>query len=103
MAYIMRGIKKAQDIECIIEKGDEVKDLNPNYKIKNIVVDIEKWIYERELAYPMIKTIDCGTGESSLGGYFRYEPVVKINNVYVPVKHGSVLVVDELDNVLEML
>lgn len=71
--------------------------------MREIKVDIEKWIYERSVAYPMIKTIDCGTGESSLGGYFRYEPVVKIDNVYVPVKHGSVLVLDELDNVLEIL
>lgn len=71
--------------------------------MREIKVDIEKWIYERSAAYPMIKTIDCGIGESSLGGYFRYEPVVKIDNVYVPVKHGSILVVDELDNVLKIL
>lgn len=50
----------------------------------------------------MIKTIDCNTGESSLGTYFRYEPVVKMDNVYVPVKHGDILVVDELDNVLKI-
>lgn len=103
MTHIMRGIKKAQNIECIIEKEDEIKELNPNYKIKNIVVDIEKWIYERELAYPMIKTIECSIGESSLGAYFKYEPVVKIENVYVPVKHGDTLMVDELDNVLKIL
>lgn len=71
--------------------------------MREIKVDIEKWIYERSAAYPMIKTIECGTGESSLGGYFRYEPVVKIDNVYVPVKDGDVLVLDELGNVLEML
>ena len=71
--------------------------------MREIKVDIEKWIYERSTAYPMIKTIDCGIGESSLGGYFRYEPVVKIDNVYVPVKDGDVLVLDELGNVLKIL
>ena len=70
--------------------------------MKEIKVDIEKWIYERSTAYPMIKTIDCNTGESSLGTYFRYVPVVKMDNVYVPVKHGDILVVDELDNVLKI-
>lgn len=70
--------------------------------MKEIKVDIEKWIYERSAAYLMIKTIDCGTGESSLGTYFRYEPVVKIDNVYVPVKDGDVLVLDELGNVLKI-
>lgn len=71
--------------------------------MREIRVDIEKWIYERSMAYPMIKTVDCGTGESSLGGYFRYEPVVKMKGVYVPVKHDSILVLDESDNVLEIL
>ena len=71
--------------------------------MREIKVDIEKWIYERSTAYPMIKNIDCGIGESSLGGYFRYEPVVKIDNVYVPVKDGDVLVLDELSNVLKIL
>ncbi|BCG66456.1 hypothetical protein [Staphylococcus phage vB_SsapH-Golestan101-M] len=70
--------------------------------MREIKVDIEKWIYERSTAYPMIKTIDCGIGESSLGGYFRYEPVVKIDNVYVPVKDGDVLALDELGNVLKI-
>lgn len=55
------------------------------------------------MAYPMIKTLNCGTGESSLGGYFRYEPVVKIEGVYVPVKDGDVLVLDELGNILKIL
>ena len=71
--------------------------------MREIKVDIEKWIYERSAAYPMIKTIDCSIGESSLGSYFRYEPVVKIEGVYVPVKHNNILVVDESDNVLEIL
>ena len=71
--------------------------------MREIKVDIEKWIYERSMAYPMIKTIDCGVGESSLGGYFRYEPVVKIEDVYVPVKHNNILVVDESGNVLKIL
>ena len=71
--------------------------------MREIKVDIEKWIYERSMAYPMIKTIDCGVGESSLGGYFRYEPVVKIEGVYVPVKHDNILVVDESDNVKKIL
>lgn len=71
--------------------------------MREIKVNIERWIYERSTAYPMIKTIDCGTGESSLGGYFRYEPVVKMDNVYVSVKDGDVLVVDELDSVLKIL
>ena len=30
--------------------------------MREIKVDIEKWIYERSMAYPMIKTIDCGVG-----------------------------------------
>ena len=71
--------------------------------MREIKIDIAKWIYERSMAYPMIKTIDCGVGESSLGGYFRYEPVVKIEDVYVPVKPDNVLVVDESDNVLKIL
>ena len=71
--------------------------------MREIKVDIEKWIYERGMAYPMIKTIDCGIGESSLGSYFRYEPVVKIEGVYVPVKHNNILVVDESGNVLKIL
>lgn len=71
--------------------------------MREIKVNIERWICERSTAYPMIKTVDCGTGESSLGGYFRYEPVVKMDNVYVPVKDGDVLVVDELDSVLKIL
>ena len=71
--------------------------------MREIKVDIEKWIYERGMTYPMIKTIDCGVGESSLGGYFRYEPVVKIEGVYVPVKHNNILVVDESGNVLKIL
>ena len=28
--------------------------------MREIKVDIEKWVYERSMAYPMIKTIDCG-------------------------------------------
>lgn len=71
--------------------------------MREIKVDIEKWLYERSMAYPMIKTIGCGIGESSLGGYFRYEPVVKIEGVYVPVKHNNILVVDESGNVLRIL
>lgn len=71
--------------------------------MREIKVDIEKWIYERSMAYPMIKTLNCGTGESSLGSYFRYEPVVKIEGVYVPVKHNNILVVDESGNVLKIL
>ena len=71
--------------------------------MREIKVDIEKWIYERNMAYPMIKTLNCGTGESSLGSYFRYEPIVKIEGVYVPVKHDNILVVDESDNVLKIL
>ena len=71
--------------------------------MREIKVDIEKWLYERSMAYPMIKTIDCGIGESSLGGYFRYEPIVKIEGVYVPVKHNNILVVDESGNVLRIL
>ena len=71
--------------------------------MREIKVDIEKWMYERSMAYPMIKTLNCGTGESSLGSYFRYEPIVKIEGVYVPVKHGNILVVDESDNVLKIL
>lgn len=71
--------------------------------MREIKVDIEKWIYERSAAYPMIKTLNCGTGESSLGSYFRYEPVVKIEGVYVPVKHNNILVVDESGNVLKIL
>ena len=70
--------------------------------MREIKVDIEKWIYERSAAYPMIKTLNCGIGESSLGGYFRYEPVVKIEGVYVPVKHKDILVVDESGNVLKI-
>lgn len=71
--------------------------------MREIKVDIEKWIYERSLAYPMIKTVDCDTGESSLGSYFTYEPVVKIDGVYVPIKYENILVVDESDNILKIL
>lgn len=71
--------------------------------MREIKVVIEKWIYERNIAYPMIKTVDCDVGESSLGSYFRYEPTVKIEGAYVPVKHEDILVVDESDNVLKIL
>lgn len=70
--------------------------------MREIKVDIEKWIYERGTAYPMIKTIDCGIGESSLGGYFRYEPVVKLNGIYIPVKHEDILGVNDFREVISI-
>lgn len=70
--------------------------------MKNIKVDIEKWIYERDLAYTMIKTLYCGTGESSLGTYFTYEPVVKIKGKYIVVRHGDVLNIDTSGNVISI-
>lgn len=71
--------------------------------MESITVDIERWIYERESAYPMVKTIECGIGESSLGTYFRYEPVVKIKGVYVPIKDNDTLKVDNHGKVTEVV
>lgn len=70
--------------------------------MEDIVIDLEKWIYEREKSYPMVKTIDCRVGESSLGKYFSYEPVVKINGVYIPVKHEDVLGVNDFGEVISI-
>ncbi|UXU70198.1 hypothetical protein [Mammaliicoccus sciuri] len=71
--------------------------------MKSITVDVERWIYERESAYPMIKTIECGIGESSLGKYFRYEPVVKVKGVYVPVKNNDTLKIDSQGKVVDIV
>lgn len=71
--------------------------------MKSITVDIERWIYERESAYPMIKTIECGIGESSLGKYFRYEPVVKVKGVYAPVKNNDTLKIDSQGKVVDIV
>lgn len=71
--------------------------------MESITVDIEKWIYERESAYPMVKTIDCGIGESSLGTYFRYEPVVKMKGVYVPIGDNDTLKIDSQDKIVEIV
>lgn len=71
--------------------------------MKSITVDIERWIYERESAYPMIKTIECGIGESSLGKYFRYEPIVKFKGVYVPLKNNDTLKIDSQGKVVDIM
>ena len=71
--------------------------------MKSITIDIERWIYERESAYPMVKTIDCGIGESSLGTYFRYEPVVKMKGVYVPIGDNDTLKMDSYGKVVEIV
>ena len=71
--------------------------------MESITVDIEKWIYERDSAYPMVKTIDCGIGESSLGKYFRYEPVVKMKGVYVPIGDNDTLKMDSYGKVVEIV
>ncbi|WP_239740339.1 hypothetical protein [Mammaliicoccus sp. P-M59] len=51
----------------------------------------------------MIKTIECGIGESSLGKYFRYEPVVKVKGVYVPVKNNDTLKIDSQGKVVDIV
>lgn len=61
---------------------------------KEIKVDIEQWIYMRNSKYPMIKTAKCGIGESSLGYYFTYEPVVEIDGKDIPVVDGDILIVE---------
>ena len=71
--------------------------------MKSITIDIERWIYERESAYPMVKTIDCGIGESSLGKYFIYEPVVKMKGVYVPIGDNDTLKMDSYGKVVEIV
>ena len=71
--------------------------------MESITVDLERWLYERQNAYPMIKTIECGIGESSLGTYFRYEPVVKVKGVYIPVKDNDTLKVDKQGKVVEII
>ncbi|AAX92445.1 hypothetical protein TwortDSMZ_188 [Staphylococcus phage Twort] len=58
-----------------------------------IKVDDEQWIYERD-KYPMIKTRNCGIGESSLGYYFTYKPVVEIEGKDVPIEDGDILIVE---------
>lgn len=69
----------------------------PIYKKKPVEVeairfDAEKWIYERKSVYPMVETKDCYTGQSSLGKYFRYEPVINTLEGDMKVSHGDYII-----------
>lgn len=67
------------------------------YKKKPVVIeavrfDAEKWIYERQNAYPMVELRVCRIGSSSLGKYFRYEPVIKTLEGDMKVSHGDYII-----------
>lgn len=67
-------------------------------KAKNkasIVVEVvkfsaEKWIYERERAYPMVASQEVTNGKSSLGKYFNYQPVIV--NTKVVLSDGDYII-----------
>ena len=44
--------------------------------IEAVQFDVEKWLYRRQEAYPMVTARECHGKPSSLGKYFMYEPVI---------------------------
>lgn len=64
---------------------------------KPVVVEVtifnaEDWIYKRHNAYPMIDTRDVTMGESSLGKYFTYQPVIHTLEGDMVVNHGDYII-----------
>lgn len=87
------------DISDYKELAMYIDKLMINMK-NEIKVDTERWMYERD-KYPMIKTAKCGIGESSLGYYFTYEPVVEVDGKDISIKDGDILVLEN-DKVVEV-
>lgn len=58
--------------------------------IEAIEFDVEKWIYERKEAYPMVKTKK--TSNSALGKHFQYEPVIETLEGDMTVSHGDYII-----------
>ena len=67
------------------------------YRKKPVVIEavrfnLEKWIYERKNAYPMVETQTDFEGESSLGKFFKYQPVIKTLEGDMIVSDGDFII-----------
>ena len=65
------------------------------YRKKPLVVeavkfDVEKWLYDRKEAYPMVETKE--TSNSTLGKYFSYEPVIETLEGDMTVSDGDYII-----------
>ena len=66
------------------------------YRKKSVVVeamqfDAEEWIYRRKEAFPMVESLPVISG-STLGAYFRYQPVIRTLEGDMAVSHDDYIV-----------
>lgn len=66
------------------------KLIGHSFTVKAFRFDAEQWIYQRQLAYPMIdcQDISAMTGLSSLGSMFTYQPML----YNYPVSDGDYII-----------
>lgn len=88
---------EARDFKLVYNRESQLKYKKKPDIIEAIKFNAERWIYQRKEAYPMVDTRLCYNGESSLGKYFMYEPVIPTLSGNMCVLDGDYIIEDADD------